>query len=230
MKKFILEHKHALWALYLLFYMPWFIWLENHVTADSAFFDVATPLDEYIPFCEYFIIPYYLWFIFVVAVWVFLCIKDRKEFYRFIGLLYTGMTLSLIIYTVFPNGQTLRVPVDPDKNFCSWLVYGLHSGDTPTNVFPSLHVYNSVVCTIAILKSKHLRTYPVLRIGSVVLTVLICLATVFLKQHSFVDAIGSFILLALLYPFFYRRLPFLQTQSAPDACASEQAATLDPKA
>ncbi len=228
MKKFLLEHKHALWALYLVFYLPWFFWLEKNVTADSEFFDVSTKLDEYIPFCEYFIIPYYLWFIFVVAVWVFLCLKDRKEFYQFISMLYIGMTSCLLIYTLFPNGQTLRVPIDPDKNFCSWLVWNLHQSDTSTNVFPSLHVYNSLVCTIALLKSKHTKNVPVLRAGAVILTALICLATVFLKQHSFVDAIGSFMLFGILYPFCYSRVSFLQPHKVPEVC-SEHAATVDPE-
>ena len=57
---FIERNKHALLLLYFMIYLPWFGHLEKTVTTHFHVIHVA--LDDYIPFCEYFIIPYFLWF------------------------------------------------------------------------------------------------------------------------------------------------------------------------
>ena len=111
-------------------------------------------LDDMIPFNEYFVIPYLLWFAYVTAAIAYLFFKNKEEYYRLCAFLFTGMTLSLLICTLFPNGTDLRTVVDPDRNLCSRLVYMLHQADTNTNVFPSIHVYNSIGTHIAVMKSE----------------------------------------------------------------------------
>ena len=65
MKEFIRKYKHAWVFLYGLIYFPWFFWLEQrHV---SGYHLIYASLDRKIPFCEYFIIPYLLWFAYVVG-------------------------------------------------------------------------------------------------------------------------------------------------------------------
>ena len=39
-------------------------------------------LDDLIPFCEFFTIPYFLWFGYVAVIYVFLMFADREEFVR----------------------------------------------------------------------------------------------------------------------------------------------------
>ena len=80
----------------------------------------------------------------------------------------------------------------------------LYQRDTSTNVFPSIHVYNSVVAFIAINRCKALRKRKVIRAGAFILSTLIVLATVFLKQHSVVDVLGAFAMNAVLYVLIYR--------------------------
>ena len=57
------KYKHAWVFSYIFLYMPWFLLLEHHVTTN--YYVIQTRLDEQIPFIEYFIIPYLLWFVFV---------------------------------------------------------------------------------------------------------------------------------------------------------------------
>ena len=61
--------------------------------------------------------------------------------------------------------------------------------DTPTNVLPSIHVYNSIGIHIAVCRSEALKDRKGIRAASLVLCILICLATMFLKQHSIVDVL-----------------------------------------
>ena len=57
---FIEKNKHAFLLLYFCIYFPWFHHLERTVT--THFHVIHTALDDLIPFCEYFIVPYLLWF------------------------------------------------------------------------------------------------------------------------------------------------------------------------
>lgn len=94
-KAFLKDYPHAWTILYFVIYISWFVWLENR--SKLPYHVIHFPLDDVIPFCEYFIIPYFLWFVYIAAVFVWLFLKDQKDFYRYIIFLYTGMTLFLIV-------------------------------------------------------------------------------------------------------------------------------------
>ena len=113
------------------------------------------------------------------------------------------MTLSLIICTVFHNGTDLRPVVDPEKNIFSWMVWKLHQADTSTNIFPSVHVFNSIVVHVSVMKSEHFKNCHSVRMVSFILAFSICLSTVVLKQHSVVDVMGSMLMAYGLYPVIY---------------------------
>ena len=189
--------------LYVFLYFPWFFWLEKHVTHYQI---IYSPLDDMIPFCEYFIVPYLLWFLYVAGTVVyFLFARPKKEFYRLTGFLFIGMSICLLICTIFPNGLLLRPVFDPDKNIFTRLISVLYTVDTSTNVFPSIHVFSSMGIYVAISKSPVSRKHKWLKPASFIMTASIILSTMFLKQHSVIDVIGGLLLGTIMYPFFYRR-------------------------
>lgn len=200
MKNLLKKYGH-IWALgYGFIYLPWFLYLEKTVKDYTV---MHTRLDNAIPFNEYFIIPYLLWFVYVAGFVVYFFFTSRQEYYRLCTFLFTGMTISLMICTFFPNGTDLRVPVDPQKNFCSFLVAMVHKADTSTNVFPSIHVYNSLGVHAAVINSLVLQKYSAVRKGSFALMSAICLSTMVLKQHSALDVAGAMLLAYLVYAFVY---------------------------
>ncbi|MDD6326972.1 MAG: phosphatase PAP2 family protein [Lachnospiraceae bacterium] len=203
MKALLKKYSHAWTLLYVFIYGPWFILLENHVTTNYNVIHCA--LDDKIPFCEYFIIPYFLWFLFVPATMIYLFFYSKKEFYQASAFLFIGMTIFLIICTVWPNGINLRQDISyRDNIFADW-VCGLRKADTSTNVFPSLHVFNTLGCQIALMKSKGLRDkkFILLKILAGILSILIILSTLFLRQHSVVDVLGAFGLAVIMYISVY---------------------------
>lgn len=200
-KSFFLKYRHMWLLSYAFVYLPWFCYLEKTITRDYHVMHVA--LDDYIPFNEYFIIPYMLWFVYVAGTLLYFMFKSREDYYKMCIFLFSGMTISLIICTFFHNGTDFRPVIDPDKNIFSAMVASLYKADTCTNVFPSIHVYNSIGTHIAIVKSELFRNRPMIRFGSGILTVSICLSTVFLKQHSVVDGIGAIIIAYVLYSIVY---------------------------
>ena len=150
------KYRHAWVFLYILVYMPWFLWLEKHVTTN--YYVIQTRLDEWIPFNEFFIIPYLMWFGFIAVAFLYFFFTDVPGFYRLAKFMFTGMTIFLIISTGFPNGQDLRPMVFERDNIFVDMVRVLYRADTCTNVFPSLHVFNSISVCIAVHESQALKS------------------------------------------------------------------------
>ena len=203
MKAFFQRYKHAWVLLYAFLYLPWFFWLESR--ANLPYHVIHVWLDDKIPFVEYFIVPYLLWFVYVAAVFLYLFFKGTKqEFYRYCAFLFTGMTLFLVISTLYPNGHLLRPTEFPRHNIFTFAVQILYQADTPTNIFPSIHVFNSIAAHRALVNNPRLGHNRLIRGGSFVLMVSIILATMFLKQHSALDVMAGIVLGTLMDQIVYR--------------------------
>ncbi|MCI8835390.1 MAG: phosphatase PAP2 family protein [Ruminococcus sp.] len=195
------KYKHAWVFGYILIYLPWFLYLEKHVTRNYHVIHAA--VDDVIPFVEFFIVPYLLWFVFIAAVFLYFFFTDVAGFYKLAKLMFTGMTVFLIISTLMPNGQDLRPYVFERDNIFVDMVKMLYRADTPTNVMPSLHVYNSLAACIAVYQSKELQKHKAVCAGTYILAGLIILATMFLKQHSVIDVAAAFVMSYMMYQFVY---------------------------
>lgn len=202
MKEFYEKYKHGIPLLvYGIIYLTWFYLIENHLKGPYTI--IHTPLDDLIPFCELFIVPYLLWFGYMAVVVGYLFLKDKEEYFRSCSFLFIGMTVFLVISTISPNGQLLRPMIYERDNVFIDLVRNLYRTDTPTNLWPSIHVFNSLGCHIAVCKSEKLRSNTFIKYGSLVLCVLIVLSTMFIKQHSVFDVITAFIMAVILYNVVY---------------------------
>ncbi len=204
-KPFIKKYWHAVMLLYFLIYMPWFGWLNTYTPTRPESFEINSTLDSIIPFNEWFVIPYFLWFVYIAGGYVFLFFNNRSDFLRMCAFLYIGMTTCLIIYMVFPNHQALRVDYEAlgRSNILIDAIRMLQQGDTPYNVFPSIHCLNSIGMNIAFAKNSWVKKHPWLLAFVTVLTVSICLSTVYVKQHSIVDGFAAVVLAIPLYFFCY---------------------------
>ncbi len=114
------------------------------------------------------------------------------------------MTVFLLVSTLFPNGHHLRPFIMPRDNIFTDLVAMIYRADTPTNLWPSIHVYNSLGCHFAITKSRHFANHKGIRFASLILCISIILSTMFTKQHSAFDVMTAFIMAAIMYLLVYR--------------------------
>jgi hypothetical protein len=149
---------------------------------------IHTWLDEQIPFCEYFIVPYLLWFFFMAGTvaW-FVFFADVREYYKLIATLMIGMTIFLAVSLIYPNMLDLRPERIPTDNIFGMLTAFLYRTDTSTNVLPSIHVFNTMALAYAIHGNRTLKRMPKVLLGCDLLSVSIVLSTMFLKQHSVID-------------------------------------------
>ena len=202
MKELCRKYRHALPLLiYGIVYLAWFSHLEKTVTRRYTVIHVA--LDDYIPFCEVFVVPYFLWFAYVAFVVMYFFFKDKEDYYKTCMFLFTGMTVFLLISTIFPNGHHLRPRVMPRDNIFTAMVAWLYKTDTPTNLWPSIHVYNSLGAHFAICRSRHFANNRKVKTGSLILCVSIILATMLIKQHSVWDVATAFAMAVVMYMVVY---------------------------
>lgn len=201
-KEFIKKYKHAAALLYALIYIPWFMYLERHVV--SSYHIIHMNIDDKIPFIEFFIIPYLLWFAYVAITLMFFFFADVKSYNKMCIFLFSGMTIFLMVSTIYPNGHQLRPVLFERENVFTNMVRTLYSADTPTNLFPSIHVFNSIGTHLAIIKSEKLRNKKLICKGSFAIMTLIIMSTIFLKQHSVFDVITAFVMAAVFYSLVYR--------------------------
>jgi len=203
LKKLFIKYKHGLLILaFFSVYLPWFAWLEEEVIWNYTI--ISMNVDKYIPFCEIFIIPYLLWFVYVAAAVIYFIFTSKEDYYKLCAFLFTGMTIFLIISTLWPNGHHLRPLAMPRDNIFTDMVQALYHTDTATNLWPSIHVYNSLGVHIGVACSKKFEKKRGIRIASLILSSSIVLSTVFLKQHSLFDVITAFILAIIMYLLVYR--------------------------
>lgn len=203
---YVRKNPRVLFFLYLPAYLIWFALLEHFIRTD--YYVSYMRLDDSIPFVPAFILAYVLWYPYLLVPAAYLYFKDEKAFVRFGAFFVASTSICLFVCTVFPNGQDLR-PADTGSGFFSWLVARVYGVDTNTNVLPSMHVVGCAGVVMAAFDSPRLRRarWPLVALG-----LLIVASTVFVKQHSVLDAIwGIAVAGAVALPVYRRRLTEIGT-------------------
>ncbi len=199
-KLFFKEHPIVFAIAYTCLYLTAFGILENIVTSPLI---IHCAIDDMLPFCEYFIIPYIMWFLYIPAVFLFIAASDRTTYWKMAFSMFGGMTICVIIYILIPNGVDLRQTITGDNIFCR-LVEFIRTNDTSTNVCPSIHVLNTLCVNQALWRTPVLDKKRGVRIASGVLAVFICLSTVMLDQHSVIDVLCAILLFTVVDRLAYR--------------------------
>lgn len=201
-KLFTPAYSHLLLLLFWPAYGLVFAALE--AATERNYYIVHAPLDDVIPFCEAFVIPYLFWFVFLGGMVAYLLLFDVPNFKRMMYFVMLTYTTTCIIYILYPTMQDLRPKAFPRDNLLSRFMGHFYEFDTNTNVCPSLHVIGSFAALFGGWYTK--RFAPPFRRGvMVVCTVLICMSTVFLKQHSVLDIPPALLLSAIGYWVVYHR-------------------------
>ncbi|MBQ6885002.1 MAG: phosphatase PAP2 family protein [Clostridia bacterium] len=191
------KYRHLFLILFWPVYLSLFIFTEKFVT---PIYNVYCPLDDLIPFCEFFVIPYVLWYALLAFVSLYTLFFDIPSFKKFYWFLSITCIITFSLYIIFPNMQNLRPQEFARDNIFVDVMKNLYAIDTNTNVCPSIHVIFSLGMLFTMWNSKHFNS-TLWRIAELIIAVSICLATVFLKQHSVIDIFAGVALSFIVLPF-----------------------------
>ena len=183
------EYRHLLMLVFWPIFGILFTYVEKHYPVEY-YTPVHSVIDDYIPFFEWFVIPYLFWFVYLAGMVIYTALYDIGAFRKMMLFVIITYTLTIVIYLIWPNCQELRPAAFERDNIFTRIMRDYYAYDTNTNVCPSLHVIGAVAVQFAFMHLKG-KKYIVLHIAFMVTTILICLSTVFLKQHSIVDVFAA---------------------------------------
>ena len=214
-RRLIADNKWLLLLLYFPVYLVAFFMIDK-IEADHHV--IVCALDEAVRFNEFFVIPYALWFFWFPGVLLLFAavalrpyfkrdpsgkeisdgVHARADFIKTCIVMFTSMTISLIIYVVWPNAVDLREPIERDNIFAK-TVEMIRAADTPYGVCPSIHVATITVEALSIKDSAVSLLVRKEKIAAYMITLLIAYSTMAIKQHSIIDVIAGALLAAVLY-------------------------------
>ena len=168
------------WIVYFALYF-----ITENLIPESRCHLMHCALDDLTPFCEVFVVPYWLWFFLVAGSLLYFLLYDIDSFRRLQIFIMITQAVAMLAYIIYPSIQDLRPAVMPRRNVFTAILSFIYAFDTPTGVCPSLHVAYSMGIMSTWLKYQGARAG--FKAFIVIFVIVICLATAFVKQHSFVD-------------------------------------------
>lgn len=151
------------------------------------------PLDELIPFNEWFVIPYVFWYIYMVGSVAWTFFRDKEAFRQMMHFYMIVFGISTLVFFLYPTCQNFRPEVFPRDNLLTRTMGLLYDLDTNTNVCPSLHVSGGIGAALGFVATKRFSTRG-WKIINILIAASICASTVFVKQHSVIDVFWGLVL------------------------------------
>lgn len=178
------QFKHLQYLFGWIGYFILYFLTENLIPYEKCY-PVHCSVDDLIPFCEYFVIPYAGWYLLIVGSLIYFALYNPDNFKNMMKFIIVTQIAAMAIYIIFPNRQDLRPEEFVNNNIFTDILGMIYTFDTSTNVCPSLHVAYSIGIASTWLKEKSASKWCKLFIT--VFCFLVCISVAFVKQHSVVD-------------------------------------------
>ena len=195
--KYIKEHKEIYLFIFYFLFIVLFGLIQKYYNPVSSHL-VTWPIDYYMPYNQYFMIAYAIWWPFVPAAFIFFYFRDIPSFKSLCFQVLIVCYLTLIIYIIYPSYLDLRQPIY-ETDICSKAILWLRSIDPPRNVFPSLHVSETVSICFVVYKSRDLLLNRYVKGIIYLIGILIIVSTIYIDQHSIADILFAIILSVIFY-------------------------------
>lgn len=197
------QFSHLKLLLGWLGYFALYFLTENLIPAEKCV-SVHCWLDDVIPFCEWFVIPYVSWYFLVAGSILYFLLYSVDSFKKMQTYIIITQVVAMAAYILVPSRQDLRPEVFPRENILTWIVGLIYSFDTNTGVCPSLHVAYSLGIASTWLKEK--RASRLCKTAVTLWCLLVCISVAFVKQHSVVDIVAAIpMCLAAEWFVFFRK-------------------------
>ena len=205
------QFSHLKWLLGWIFYFAAYFLTEALIPVERCHV-IHCFLDDLIPFCEYFVIPYVFWYFLIVGSLLYFLLYNVESFKNLQKYFIITQVAAVIVYIVYPNCQNLRPEVFVNENIFTKMIGLLYAADTNTGVCPSLHCAYSIGIASVWHKEKGIPQW--FKTFIIFLAVLICMSTAFIKQHSVVDFFAALPVCLLAEFLIFGKGRFLRGRSA----------------
>ena len=139
-----------------------------------------------------YVVSYAVWVIGILAV----SLTDKRNFINYVVGLEASVLIGFLLFVFMPTtmdrvaeGVLQKVQEPGVFNWMMKFIYMCDGGEQGRALFPSFHCLMSIYCYLGIRKQDEISKG--FKIYTLVMTILICLSTVYSKQHYFVDIIGG---------------------------------------
>lgn len=195
MKKFFEENKFYFICIMLVFGINAVIYflIKSFI---SDFHLIGSSLDDKIPFIPIFIIPYSIWYPFIIISYFFVFKNSKDKFKRLISVTIFALLIAYACFIIYPT-MVNRPIVDSYNSLSSLLLYLTYKLDVPVNCFPSCHCLLSFITMYFVTFDKDMNKYFRVTVG--IISILIVLSTLFVKQHVIIDVLGAFVISTILF-------------------------------
>ena len=156
---------------------------------------LETGLDRAIPLLPWTVTVYIGAFLFWGAGYIMAVRPDRENAWRFLAADAVGKLVCFAFFLILPT-TVIRPDIPAGAPF-GWVLGLIYAADTPDNLFPSIHCFNSYLCWAGV---RGRRDVPALwRVFSLITTLAVAVSTLTTKQHLFADALAGCILAELCW-------------------------------
>lgn len=180
-------------------------WLSRILgTIDHAWCPKIPVIDDAIPLVAVFSVIYLFSYVFWICGPIAVSLTGKKHFTNYIIGLSAAYVIGFLIFVLFPTymdreAENLIHAADGPGvfNFFLKMIYSNDGSTKGFNLFPSYHCLISLYCYLGVRKRPEISRG--FRVYSLVMTILICMSTVFTKQHYFIDIPGGMLISILCY-------------------------------
>lgn len=156
---------------------------------------LVTYIDKATPLLKIFVVPYLIWYPFIIATMLYLCIKDRSVYFKTLLSYVLGLIFCYMTYLVFQTYVPRPVLVGDD--LFTKLLQMVYNSDQPYNAFPSIHVLSSflMIKAMSVSKVRNWLNQTIIYFSSMT----IIFSTLFVKQHVILDVISGILVAEVIY-------------------------------
>lgn len=156
---------------------------------------MALPIDDLFPFLPWTIVIYFGCFLFWAVNYILASMESREDSDRFFLADLLSKLVCLLVFVFFP--ATMERPEVTGSDIFSQLVRILYWLDPPTSLFPSIHCINSWLCWIVVRRSRRIPRFY--KWFSFLFAIAVCVSTLTVRQHVFVDTVSGVLLAEVCY-------------------------------
>lgn len=196
-------YRHLKLLLYWPVYGLLFLYVERFYPV-ASYHVMHCALDDWIPFNEWFLIPYLFWFVFLVGMHIYTLLYAPEAFRRMMHFIILTYSAAILAYLVWPTCQNLRPAAFPRDNALTAFIAGFYQFDTNTNVCPSIHVIGSLAVMFTAWHCRGLEHWG-WKLAFTLTALLICVSTLFMKQHSALDILAALPICLIAYKLCFAR-------------------------